>query len=70
MTTDTILEKWSDDNGDLFRIGKAGSRYFIETITPAFRPHAGEVSRYYVTEAEADEFDPDPLRELFWEQVQ
>jgi len=62
------IEVWSDENGDLFRVGQEeGGRYFIEIIAPAFSPRAGEVSRRYVSKTEAEEFDPDPLGELDWQ---
>ena len=59
-----IITRWLNENGDLYRVGRHGARYFIETITPAWEPHAGEVSRQYVSKDEADAFDPDPLGEL------
>ena len=61
---DKILYRWYDKNGDLFRVGRGGSHYFIERIEPAFTPRAGEVSRQYVSKAEALAFDPDPMDEL------
>jgi hypothetical protein len=59
-----LLRAWADSNGDLFRVERQGSRYFIESITPALEPRAGKVSRRYVTKSEANEFDPDPVGEL------
>ena len=59
-----IITRWQDENGDLYRTGRSGAKYFIETITPAWEPRAGKVSRRYVSKAEANDFDPDPLGEL------
>jgi len=64
MSKDIILRAWYDENGDLYRVGRRGSRYFVESVAPAFEPHAGEVTRKYVTKAEAEAFDPDPTGEL------
>jgi hypothetical protein len=59
-----ILIRWQDENGDLYRVGRSGSHYFIEIIEPAWEPSAGEVSRVYVSKEEADRFNPDPYEEL------
>lgn len=59
-----LLRAWSDNNGDLFRVKRQGSRYFVESITPAFEPGSGEVSRKYVSKNEANDFDPDPAGQL------
>ena len=64
MSEDIILHAWYDDHGDLYRVGRRGSRYFVESVVPAFEPRAGEVARKYVTKAEAEAFDPDPTGEL------
>lgn len=59
MSKETILRAWSDEHGDVYRVGRKGAHYFIEDIAPAFTPHAGEVTRQYVSKAEAEEFDPE-----------
>lgn len=59
-----LLRSWSDENGELFRVSRQGSRYFIEIITPALEPGAGKVSRRYTGKEEALGFDPDPAGEL------
>ena len=42
-----ILDTCGDENGDLFRLGRRGSRYFFERIIPAFEPGAGTTKRFY-----------------------
>jgi len=65
MENEKILSRWGDEQGDLFRVGRRGSHYFIEQVAPAFSPNPGAVTREYVTKREADAFDPDPLGQ--WE---
>jgi hypothetical protein len=64
MENTIITQRWSDENGDLFRTGRKGSRYFTEKIVPAWEPSAGKVLRHYVPKSEAEQFDPDPAGEL------
>jgi len=53
-----ILDRYGDDNGDLLRIGRKGSRYFIEKIDEAYSPYPGRVTRTYMKKSEAvDTFD-------------
>jgi hypothetical protein len=42
-----IIDSCGDEHGDLFRLGRKGSRYFVEKIIPAFEPGAGTRKRYY-----------------------
>lgn len=58
---DKYLRRWSDENGGLFWVGRCGSRYFIESVAPAFTPNAGEKTRRYVSKADAMSFNPDPI---------
>ncbi len=67
MKTEQILYTWGDVHGDLFRVGRKASRYYIEQTGEAFTPNAGEIMRIYVTKQEAMNFDPDPNGELeYW----
>lgn len=50
-----IIDRCGDDDGDLLRLGRVGSKYFIERITPAFEPDAGRVTRtFQKTKREAE----------------
>ena len=61
---DVILERWSDENGDLFRVGRIRGKYYIETIDEAWASQTGTVHRKFVTGMKALGFDPDPMGEL------
>lgn len=58
MMRDIVLRSWRDDIGNIYRMGRRGSHYFIELIVPAYERAAGTISRTYVSKARALEFDP------------
>jgi len=51
----TVIDRCGDEHGDLVRIGRKGSKYFIETIVPAWSSDAGKVTRSYMKKARATE---------------
>lgn len=66
---DKKLRKWEDENGELFSVGRKGSRYYIQSITPAWEPGAGDIHRTFVSKDAARNFDPDPLGELYYDEI-
>ena len=48
-----ILDRCGDDEGDLLRIGRKGSRYFVEKIGEAYTAQAGQTKRTYLTKKTA-----------------
>ncbi len=48
-----IIDRCGDDEGDLLRIGRKGSRYFIEKIGETYTAQAGQTTRTYLTKKAA-----------------
>ncbi len=49
-----ILDSCGDEHGDLLRIGRNGSRYFIDRIGEAYTPKAGETKRIFMSKEKAE----------------
>ena len=61
---DIEIDRCGDEHGDLFRLGRKGSKYYIEKIVPAFEPGAGTTKRYYKkTKKEAENIFDEACRE-------
>ncbi len=50
---DVVIDRCGDEYGDLWRLGRRGSRYYTERIAPAFEAGSGRVTRTYIPKAKA-----------------
>lgn len=49
-----IIDRCGDEHGDLLKLGRKGSRYFLEKVAPAYTSRAGQVTRTYMKKKVAE----------------